>query len=82
MISVLSKATTVIVLASDSLTVTASDLTPTYILSDGIVRPVYFFTVDISEFTVNKVRSRGMHGYRGIVTNIQDCLVNLERNLI
>ena len=77
-----SKATTVVTLASQVNTVALSHLTPTYKAENGTVRPVYFFTVDISEFTVNKARDRGADNYSGIVTNIQDCLVNLERNLI
>lgn len=78
----LKNATTVVCLASQINTVSASRLTPTYKLVGSSVRPVYFFTVDISEFPINKVRDRGINGYNGIVTNIQDCLVNMERNLI
>ncbi|MCD7775144.1 MAG: hypothetical protein LUG85_00585 [Clostridiales bacterium] len=76
------KATTVVTLASQSGTVAVSSLTPSYKVENGTIRPVYFFTVDISEFIMNKIRTRGLNGANGIVTNIQDCLVNLERNLI
>lgn len=76
------KATTVVTLASQVNTVALSHATPTYRVEGDTVRPVYFFMVDISEFTVNKARERGADNYSGIVTNIQDCLVNLERNLI
>ncbi len=76
------KATTVVTLATQSGTVAVSSLTPSYKSENGIIRPVYFFTVDISEFMMNKIRTRDINGANGIVTNIQDCLVNLERNLI
>lgn len=75
-------ATTVVTLATQLNTVAVSRLTPSYKAENGTVRPVYFFTVDISEFMINKIRDRGINGSNGIVTNIQDCLVNLERNLI
>lgn len=76
------QATTVVTLASQLNTVSVSSLTPSYKVLGNTVRPVYFFTVDISEFMMNKMRDRGVNGSNGIVTNIQDCLVNLERNLI
>jgi len=57
-------------------------MTPSYQVVDGIVRPVYFYVVDVSEFAVNKLKDRGSLSITGVVTNIQDFIVNAERNLI
>jgi hypothetical protein len=57
-------------------------MTPSYQVVNGRVRPVYIYAVDISEFAVNKLRDRGTLGITSIVTNIQDFLVILKRNLI
>ena len=38
-------------------------------------------SIDISEFAVNKLHDRGSLSVKGLVTNIQDFLVHLERNL-
>ena len=56
-------------------------MTPSYQVVDGVVRPVYFYTVDISEFVVNKLKDRGSLSSKSIITNIQDFVVNLQRNL-
>jgi hypothetical protein len=52
------------------------------VLKDGTVRQVYFYCVDVSEFTVNKLADRGSLSARGIVTNVQDFAVLLEKALI
>ena len=39
------------------------------------VRPLYFYSVDISEFAVNKLRDRGSLSVKTIVTNVQDFIV-------
>lgn len=77
-----SKATTVIALATQLHTIATGNMTPSYQVIDGVVRPVYFYVADISEFAVNKLHDRGSLSVTGIVTNIQDFLVNMERNLI
>ena len=46
------------------------------------MRPVYFYCVDISEFAVNKLSDRGSLSARGIVTNVQDFIVHLSKELI
>ncbi len=71
------KATTVICMASTLHTVATGNMTPSYRLVDGTVRPVYFYSVDISEFAVNKLRDRGSLSVRTIVTNVQDFIVNV-----
>lgn len=75
------KATTVICLATQLHTIATGNMTPSYCFENGRLRPVYFYTVDISEFAVNKLHDRGSLSVKGLVTNIQDFLVHLERNL-
>ncbi|NMP37676.1 MAG: hypothetical protein GX051_06065 [Clostridiales bacterium] len=76
------KATTVIALATQLHTIATGNMTPSYQLVNGEIRPVFFYSVDISEFAVNKLHDRGSLSVNGIVTNIQDFLVNAERNLV
>lgn len=76
------KATTVICLATQLHSIATGNMTPSYQVSGDIVRPVYLFNVDISEFAVNKLRDRGTLQVTPIVTNVQDFLVNLSRNLV
>lgn len=45
------------------------------------MRQVYFYCVDVSEFVVNKLADRGSLSARGIVTNVQDFVVNLQKGL-
>lgn len=75
------KATTVIAMATQLHTIATGNMTPSYCEVNGQIRPVYIYSVDISEFAVNKLHDRGSLSVTGIVTNIQDFLVNLERNL-
>ncbi len=75
------KATTVICLATQLHTIATGNMTPSFCETDGNIRPVYIYSVDISEFAVNKLHDRGSLSVKGFVTNIQDFLVHLERNL-
>jgi lysine-ketoglutarate reductase/saccharopine dehydrogenase-like protein (TIGR00300 family) len=75
------KATTVLGLATQLHSIATGNMTPSYRMVDGALRPVYIYSVDVSEFAVNKLRDRGTLEVTSIVTNIQDFLVNLERNL-
>lgn len=76
------KATTVLGLATQLHSIATGNMTPAYQMIEGKIRPVYIYSVDVSEFAVNKLRDRGTLEVTSIVTNIQDFLVNLERNLI
>lgn len=76
------EATTVIALATQLHTIATGNMTPSYQVVGGKVRPVYFYVVDISEFAVNKLKDRGSLSATGVVTNIQDFIVNTKRNLI
>ncbi|GHV37777.1 hypothetical protein FACS1894187_15430 [Synergistales bacterium] len=75
------KATTVVALATQLHTIAAGNMTPSYIISGAKVRPVYFYSVDISEFAVNKLRDRGSLSATPIVANVQDFLVHLNNNM-
>jgi len=76
------RATTVIAVASQLHSIAAGNMIPMYqVLADGQVRPVYFYTVDMSEFAMDKLANRGSLAARGILTNAQDFLVILERGL-
>jgi len=79
--SVLRNATTVMALATQLHTIAVGNITPSYTVRNKQVRPVYFYTVDISEFTVNKLRDRGSLSSISIITNVQDFLVHLKNNL-
>jgi lysine-ketoglutarate reductase/saccharopine dehydrogenase-like protein (TIGR00300 family) len=79
--AILSRATTVIAMATQLHAIATGNMTPSYCVKDGVIRPVNFYAVDISEFAVNKLRDRGSLSAKSIVTNVQDFLVNLERSL-
>ena len=75
-------ATTVICMATMLHSIAVGNMTPSYrVLEDGTVRPVYFYCVDISEFTVNKLADRGSLSAKGIITNVQDFIVHLSKAL-
>lgn len=75
------KATTVLGLATQLHTIAVGNMTPSYQVINNKIRPVFIYGVDVSEFVVNKLRDRGTLEATSIVTNIQDFLVNLDRNL-
>jgi lysine-ketoglutarate reductase/saccharopine dehydrogenase-like protein (TIGR00300 family) len=75
------KATTVIALATQLHTIATGNMTPSWQIRDGMLRPVYFYNVDISEFAVGKLRDRGSLSVNSIVTNVQDFLINAARSL-
>jgi hypothetical protein len=76
------RATTVIALATQLHTIAVGNMMPSYTLTPGgDVRPVYFYTVDMSEFAINKLANRGSLTARSILTNVQDFVVTVERGL-
>lgn len=77
------RATTVIALATQLHTIATGNMVPSYrVTEDGLVRPVYFHAVDMSEFVVNKLANRGSLTARTILTNAQDFLVTLAHGLL
>ena len=76
------RATTVIALATQLHAIATGNMVPSYqAMADDTVRPVYFYTVDMSEFAVNKLANRGTLTARSILTNVQDFIVTVERGL-
>lgn len=74
-------ATTVISLATALHTIATGNMTPSFRVVSGVVRPVYFYCVDVSEFPLNKLHDRGSLSSRTMVANVQDFVSNLARAL-
>lgn len=76
------KATTVICMATMLHTIAAGNMVPSYrVLPDGMIREIYFYSVDTSEFVVNKLADRGSLAARSILTNAQDFIVNVNKGV-
>ncbi len=76
------KATTVITMATQLHSIAFGNMTPGYkVQEDGSVRPVYFYVVDMSEFSADKLANRGSAQAQAILTNVQDFIVNLWNHL-
>ena len=76
-------ATTIIGLATQLHTIATGNLTPSFTVDPRSgVRPVFFYTVDMSEFAVNKLTDRGSLAATSILTNVQDFVVTLHRGLM
>ncbi len=76
------KATTVITLATQLHAIAFGNMTPSYkIQGNNTVRPVYFYIVDMTEFSADKLANRGSAQAVAILTNVQDFIVNLWNNL-
>ncbi len=76
------QATTVITLATQLHAIATGNMIPSYtVIKEKQVRPVYFYSVDMSEFAVSKLANRGSLTARAILTNVQDFVVTLERGL-
>lgn len=77
-----SKATVIICLATVLHSVATANLASSYRIIDGEVRPVYRYAVDIAEYAVNQVAiAREYVGVKTILTNVQDFVVNIQKNL-
>ena len=76
------RATTVMALATQLHSIATGNMIPAYKVAEGNkIRPVYFYTIDMSEFAVNKLADRGSLSARSILTNAQDFVVTLDRGL-
>jgi len=76
------KATTVVALATQLHSIAFGNMVPSYrVAEDGNVRPVFFYIVDMSEFSADKLANRGSAQAVAILTNAQDFMVNLWNNL-
>ena len=76
------RATTVIALATQLHTIATGNMTPSYQVAGGKVRPVFFYAVDMSEFVLNKLKDRGSLEVATIATNVQDFLFILRKGLL
>jgi lysine-ketoglutarate reductase/saccharopine dehydrogenase-like protein (TIGR00300 family) len=75
-------ATTVIALATQLHAIAFGNMLPGYqVQSNGVVRPVFFYVVDMSEFSVDKLANRGSMQAQAVLTNVQDFMVNLRHTL-
>ena len=75
-------ATTIICMATMLHTIATGNLAPSYrVMPDGSVRPVYLYTIDMSEFVVNKLADRGSLSSTSIVANVQDFATLVARGL-
>jgi len=80
--AITSRATTIVALATQLHTIATGNLSPSFVLDPQTgVRPVYFYSVDMSEFAVNKLSDRGSLTAKSILTNVQDFIVTLQRGL-
>lgn len=79
--SLVRKATTVICLATQLHTIATGNMTPSYRIINGTVRPLFIYAVDISEFAVNKLGDRGSLTATSIVTNVQDFVVMVAKGV-
>jgi hypothetical protein len=78
-----SRATTVVAMATQLHAIAVGNLLPSYrVMEDERIRPVYFYSVDMSEFATNKLANRGSLTARSILTNVQDFIVTLARGLL
>jgi len=76
------RATTVIAMATQLHAIATGNMVPSYtVTGNDQVRPVYFYSVDMSEFAVSKLADRGSLTARSILTNVQDFVVTVERGL-
>lgn len=76
------RATTVIGLATQLHSIAFGNMLPGYqVQADNSVRPVFFYVVDMTEFSVGKLANRGSLQAVPILTNVQDFMVNLRHTL-
>lgn len=74
-------ATTVICLATQLHTIATGNMTPSFRVVDGVVRPLYIYCIDTSEFVTNKLADRGSLSAISMVTNAQDFIVNVAKGV-
>lgn len=79
--SLIRKATTILCMATALHTIATGNMTPAYRVVNGTVRPLYFYSVDVSEFPLNKLHDRGSLSAKTIVANVQDFIVNVRKGV-
>ena len=78
---IVKKATTVICLATQLHTIATGNMTPSFRVVNGVVRPLFIYSVDISEFATSKLADRGSLSAIPIITNVQDFIVNVAKGV-
>lgn len=79
----LKKATLVITLATQLHSVSAASMLSSYKVEGDHIRPVYVFSIDITDYAVSSVsRARDDYGVESFLTNVQDFSYILKKNLI
>lgn len=74
------KDSSVIIMVSAILfSIASGNMTPSYNVFNGRVKPIYMYVVDIQEFAVNKLADRGSLTAKTVVTNAQDFMRNIGR---
>lgn len=76
------RATMLICLSSVLNTIASGNMTPSYMEKEGRIRPVHIYTVDLQEFSVNKLSDRGSLEVKSLVTNIHDFIENVATALV
>lgn len=76
------QATMLICLSSVLNTIATGNMTPSYTVQNGIVRKVHIYTIDLQEFSVNKLSDRGTLEVKTLVTNIHDFLAIVATALL
>ncbi len=74
-------ATTVICLATQLHTIATGNMTPSFRVQNGVIRPLYIYSVDMSEFVLNKLSDRGSLSAISIATNVQDFIVHVAKGV-
>jgi len=75
------KATTIICLATQLHTIATGNMSPCFRVIDGEIRPLFIYSIDLSEFATNKLSDRGSLSAIGMVTNVQDFIVNVAKGV-
>jgi len=77
------RATTVIAMATQLHAIATGNMIPSYaVTGENRIRPVYFYSIDMSEFATNKLANRGSLTAHSILTNVQDFVVVMQRGLL
>lgn len=79
--NIVRSATTVICMATQLHTIATGNMTPCFRIVDGVIRPLFIYSIDLSEFATNKLADRGSLSAIGMVTNAQDFIVNIAKGV-
>lgn len=75
------KATMLICLSSVLFTIASGNMTPSYNIFNEVTKPIHIYSVDLQEFSVNKLTDRGTLEVKTLVTNVHDFLYQMMGEL-